>query len=111
MTAINATENTTKTVQTPTERRAKCFPIVIGLVTGVGAPILSGIYAFRQKNPMLFAAAWAPILIWASLEADTEGMAREQRKYAAQITAGLMTGAVALVKKREAKKELKQLTP
>ena len=109
MTAANATA-TTK-VQTPIERRANCNPIVIGLVTGLCAPILSGIYSFRQKTWHLFAAAWVPILFWAALETDTEGMAREQRKYAAQITAGLMTGAVALVKKREAKKELKQLAP
>ena len=36
--------------QTPTERRAKCNPALIGRLTGAGAPLVGTVYGIRQRN-------------------------------------------------------------
>ena len=93
--------------QTPQERRANCNPVLIGVLTGVVAPVLGSIYGIRQRSWMLGLVAWIPILMWAVTEPDIEGSARKQRKYAFGLASGLLTGAVAFVKKTEAKEQLK----
>jgi len=100
------TAATTRTTQTPTERRANCNPVLIGILTGCVAPLIGTGFAIRQKCWELAVVAWVPVLMWAITETDIEGAQRVQRKYAAQLAAGLLTGAVALVKKNEAKEEL-----
>jgi hypothetical protein len=90
--------------QTAKERRANSNPVLIGILTGMVSPIIGSIFAIRQRCWELAVVAWVPVLMWAITEVDTEGPQRLQRKYAAQLAAGFLTGAVALVKKNEAKK-------
>ena len=92
--------------QTPTERRAKCNPALIGLLTGAVAPIIGTVYGIRQRSWMLGAVAWVPVLMWALTEPDVEGGFRTQRKYAFRIASGVFTGAVAFVQKKEAQEKL-----
>ena len=92
--------------QTPTERRANCNPVLIGALTGVVAPVVGTVYGIRQRSWVLGAIAWVPVMMWALTEPDMEGGLRTQRKYAFQLASGLLTGAVAFVKKQEAEKEL-----
>ena len=44
--------------------------------------------------------------MWAMTEPDIEGGLRTQRKYAFQMASGVLTGAVAFVKKKDAQEEL-----
>ena len=92
--------------QTPTERRATCNPILIGILTGAIALIVGSIYGIRQRSWMLGFIAWIPVVMWAVTEPDIEGGLREQRKSAFQLASGVLTGAVAFVKKTEAKEKL-----
>ena len=103
-TKITITEALT---QSPKERRAKSNPVLIGVVTGAVAPFIGTIYGIRQRSWTLGLIAWVPVLMWALTEPDVEGGLRTQRKYAFQLAAGVLTGAVAFVKKKEAQDELK----
>lgn len=44
--------------------------------------------------------------MWAMTEPDIEGGLRTQRKYAFQLASGVLTGAVAFVKKKDAQEKL-----
>jgi len=103
---MTTTEATTQTPQTPTERRAASNPVLIGILTGFVGPWLAGVFAVRQRSWSLGLVALAPVLMWAMTEPDIEGGLKTQRKYAFQMASGVLTGAVALVKKKEAQEEL-----
>ena len=105
-TRLYATTQTPQTPQTPTERRAASNPVLIGILTGFVGTWLAGVFAVRQRSWTLGLVAWLPILMWAFTEPDVEGGLRTQRKYAFQMASGVLTGAVALVKKKEAQEEL-----
>ena len=70
------------------------------------APVFGTIYGIRQRSWVLGAISWVPCLMWALTEPDIEGGLRTQRKYAFQLAAGTLTGAVAFVKKQEANEKL-----
>lgn len=70
------------------------------------APAIGSIYGIRQRSWMLGLVALVPVLMWSFTEPDIEGGLRTQRKYAFQLASGLLTGAVAFVKKKVAQDEL-----
>ena len=108
MTITTPEVTTTIKPQTPIERRANCNPVLIGLTTGGLAPNCGTIFGVRQRSWALGLVAWLPIVMWAWTESDIEGGLRDQSKYAFQLASGVLTGAVALVKKKEAQEELAQ---
>lgn len=106
MTTTTPEVTTTTKPQTPIERRAASNPVLIGIITGSVWPWLAGVFAVRQRSWTLGLVASLPILMWAWTEPATEGGLRDQRKYAFQLASGVLTGAVALVNKKEAQEEL-----
>lgn len=101
--SANQMSTTQAKAQTPLERRANCNPVLIGVLTGCVAPILGTVYGIRQRSWILGLIPWVPILMWTFTEPDIEGGLRTQRKYAFQLASGVLTGAVAFVKKNEAR--------
>lgn len=95
---------TQMTTQTPQQRRAACSPVLIGVLTGALAPVIAVVYGIRQRSWAIGVVWIIPVLMWAFAETDTEGGMRLQRKYAFQLAAGALTGAIAYVKKNEAQK-------
>jgi hypothetical protein len=94
--------------QTIQERRANCSPVLIAALTACLSPSIALIYGIRQRSWLVGLSFIIPILVWAATETDLEGNSRLQRKLAAQLVAGALTGAAAYVKKTEANKQLKQ---
>ena len=100
------TTPTKRTHQTPTERRATCKPVWIGVLVGFLNPLVGVIYGVRQRSWSVGLVAFIPVLWWGFSNPNWMYEMGSPERHIAQGVGGALTCYSALLLKIKAKDEL-----